>query len=258
MSRDRTGFTIVELLVVTVLGSLLLLAVYQVLLTNQRTYRQNTENVQQQQAARMAMDVLMSELQEVSAEGGDIVAIADDSIAITAMHRFGLVCDVDYGIGALDVELTVQTFGAFFNTGDDVVIFADNDTDVSDDDTWIKADPTSTDSTGVTCASGATAQELTFLAQALTFEADSVRTGAPIRSLVEKSYALGTYSGQMFLMRTMGGTTTPIAGPLDSAGVSFAYYDDVGSVTSTADDVHKIIVTVNSGQQLSSNVYPRN
>lgn len=258
MNRDRAGFTIVELLVVTMLGLLLLMAVYQVLLTNQRTYRENAENVQEQQSARMALNVLAAELREISSAGGDITAIASDSIAFTAMHRFGVICAVSYGVGALDVDLTVQRFDAFFKTSDPVVIFADNDTDISDDDTWIEAQPNTTDSTGVTCSNGATAQDLEFLAQSLTFEADSVRTGAPIRSLENRSYGVGTYNGASFLMRTVGGTTTPIAGPLDPAGVTFAYYEDDGSVATDPDDVHKIVVTVNSGTELATTIYPRN
>ena len=38
MTRHRKGFTLVEMIVVIVLGSLVLLAAFTVLITNQRTY----------------------------------------------------------------------------------------------------------------------------------------------------------------------------------------------------------------------------
>ena len=46
MNRDRRGFTLTELIVVTVLGALLIMAALQVLITNQRTYTAQSAQIQ--------------------------------------------------------------------------------------------------------------------------------------------------------------------------------------------------------------------
>ena len=58
MNRTRAGFTIVELLVVTVLGALVVAATYQVLLTNQRTY--TAQNAQIAASRRTAITEAVS------------------------------------------------------------------------------------------------------------------------------------------------------------------------------------------------------
>ncbi|HUF75760.1 MAG TPA: prepilin-type N-terminal cleavage/methylation domain-containing protein, partial [Longimicrobiales bacterium] len=70
MTRDRRGFTLVELLVVVVLGSLVLMAALQVLITNQRTYAAQNAVITSQQSTRIALEVLVNELRELSPSGG--------------------------------------------------------------------------------------------------------------------------------------------------------------------------------------------
>ena len=96
MTRNRSGFTMVELLVVSVLGSLVVGAALQVLLVNQRTYTAQTEAISGQQTTRMALDVLFNELREVSAGGGDIMAMSSDSLTLRLMRKFGFVCATNF------------------------------------------------------------------------------------------------------------------------------------------------------------------
>ncbi|MGD2068070.1 MAG: prepilin-type N-terminal cleavage/methylation domain-containing protein [Gemmatimonadota bacterium] len=252
MTRDRRGFTIVELLTVAVLGSLLLLAVYQILVTNQRTYRENAEQVNAQQTLRVAMDILAAELQEISTAGGDLVTVSTTSLDYWALSRFGLVCGIDYGP---PVVLTVRKAEAFFDSGDRIIVFADNDEDFTTDDAWIPALVTAIDTTGVTC-DGEVAQDLTFGAQQARFTADSVRTGAPIRSQVASRVGKVEYGGQPYLALERNGVTSPIAGPLD--GLRFDYYDEDGNTTGNASEVHRIEVSIAAGTRLTMTVYPRN
>src|SRR5690606_3944729 len=95
MNRRRGGLTIVELLVVAVLGALVVTAAYQVLITNQRTYTAQNAQIQGQQTVRAGLDVLFGELRELSRAGGDVLAIASDSVKVRAGRNFGLVCGVE-------------------------------------------------------------------------------------------------------------------------------------------------------------------
>ena len=96
--NDRRGFSLVELVIVALLGSLMVMTAYQVLITNQQTYRVQNSKVQAQQSTRAAMDVLFGELREVSSKGADIVSFAADEIEFRAMRTIGAVCDVDMSL----------------------------------------------------------------------------------------------------------------------------------------------------------------
>lgn len=252
MTRDRRGFTLVELLVVAVLGSLLLMAIYQILVTNQRTYRENAEKVTAQQTARVALDILAAELQEISTAGGDLVNVSSVDMDYWALTRFGLVCGIDYGP---PVVLTVRRVDAFFDAGDRIVVFAENDAAFTTDDAWIPALVTAIDTTGVSC-DGEVAQRLAFGSQAARFTADSVRTGAPIRAQVATRVAKVEYAGQPYLAIERGGVRSPIAGPLES--LRFDYFDSDGNSTGNPAQVHRIEVSIDAGIPLTMTVYPRN
>ena len=89
---SRRGFTLIELLVVVVLGSLLLMATYQLLVVNNRVYAVNDARVQGQQTLRAGMDVLFGELREVSTREGDLIDMGVNSLTIRAQRSFGLIC----------------------------------------------------------------------------------------------------------------------------------------------------------------------
>ena len=241
MNRDLRGFSLVELLVVTVLGSLLILAALQVLVTNQQTSTAQSAQIQGQQTLRATSDVLFNELREVSAAGGDLLAMTSTAVTIRAMRKLGIVCTVSV---ASPPVLTAMRQGQWFQANDSVFVFADNNTNLSSDDRWLAVQVTAVDTTR-TCGTSA-AQNLSFAGQAAKFTADSVRVGAPVRSFVRYTYGLVTYSGQTYLGRTdPGGSTTPLVGPLrPSDGLAFTYLDSLGAVTGTATKVRQIRVTI--------------
>lgn len=266
--NSRMGFTIVELLVVAVLGVLLLTAAYQVLNSNQRTYAVQSEKVRGQQSLRAAMDVLTSELRELSPAAGDIVDFTSDDIELQLSRTFGLVCQVDNGgEGVLgffgsDPELMVLRYGAWFTEGDSVVIFADNNPDIANDDVWIPAQVTDVD-TGASC-NGSPAQVLAFAGQATTFAADAVRPGAPMRALVPARFRR-TEEGNLW--RSIPSGSGDLVGPVD---LELSYFDALGDPTTVAANVAQIEVKLKTssgirtsgGSQvrdsLVARVYPRN
>lgn len=272
MVTGRKGFTLVELLVVTLLGSLLVLATYEVLITNQRTYTVQAAQVGNQQKARATLDVLFAELREISASGGDILGMGADTLRVRAMRRYGLVCDVSWGSGAA-FYLKARKVGDWFSVGDSVFVFADNQTTTSSDDVWIQARISARDTTA-TCGS-AGAQRLTFVDSA--FVRDTVRVGAPVRSFTSYKYGILTWGNEQYLGRqSQGGYAIPMVGPLEVSdgdgrkGVRFRYVDSLNAVTTDPLAVRQIQVTVrtwsdvttNQGRRvadsLTATIYPRN
>jgi hypothetical protein len=268
----------VELIIVALLGALLVMTAYQVLITNQQTFRVQNSRVQVQQSTRAAMDVLFGELREVSSQDADIVSFSADEIEFRAMRTVGAVCDVDMALLGVLPTMTVRKVLDDFAAGDSIVVFADNDPFLTADDTWIKARVTSVDTTAsCTDINGATyeATRMNFNAQSALFVADTVRDGAPMRDFTRFSYGLMEYDGQDYLGRSEnGGDWSPLVGPLagatDRPGLQFTYLDAAGDETTTAADIAQVTITIRSHSRvvdqrgvpvvdsLSSTIYMRN
>ena len=239
--KNRAGFTLVELLIVSVLGALLVAAAYQVLLVNQRTYTAQNAQIQAQQTVRAGLDVLFGELRELSRTGSDVRAFGPDSLKVRAGRNFGLVCVADVTTGALDV----RRVGSWFEVGDSVVVYAENNVNSVADDNWIYGRVTARDTT-ISCG-GRPAQRITVpeVVTAATV-ADTVRVGGNVRSFTYYTYGLYTIDSEPYLGRKdASGTAVPLVGPLRSAnGLAFRYLDSLGAVTTTAADISQVEVTL--------------
>jgi prepilin-type N-terminal cleavage/methylation domain-containing protein len=271
-SRSERGFTLVEILVVLVLGSILLLATYQVLATNTRVYAENTARAQGQQTLRAGVDILSGELREISAAGGDLLGMGSDSLTIRAQRTFGLVCDVDYN--GSPVKVTSFTVGPAFEVGDSIFVFHDNEAELASDDEWFVGVVSAVASN--TACSGSPSQTLSIPMLTTTATAsppDSVRLGAPLRGFETITLGEYTFDGETFLGRRVDGSSDPdpMVGPLlDSRGVTFRYLDSRGQVTTVDTLVAQIEITLRYKSDMKTfqsvpvsdsvlvRVYPRN
>lgn len=264
---DRRGFTLVELIVVAVLGMVVLLAGYSTLVTNRRAYTVQRVRVQGQQALRAASDVLAGELREISVGGGDLLAIGDDFVEIRAVRGFGFVCETDYASTPpfFRIRLLTGTVGE----SDSVVVHADNDPDLREDDRWLSGFVSSV-SSAAACPDGNEGP-------AMNIEdlggSDTVRVGAQIRAYQRFTYGLQTFEGEDFLVRERpDGAVEPVVGPLGDAsrkGLEFEYFDETGAPAASASEVEWIRITlrtplsgVGGGREISDSlvvqVHPRN
>lgn len=265
MKRGRAGFTLIEILIVSVLGLVVVLSVGQILVTNRRTYTAQSATVSGQQTTRMAVEVLFAELREVSPSGGDILAMGADSIRVRLMRKFSIVCAPDI-TGSDPVMTVIKDFllnsgdtlyimggSNRFAVGDSLFVYADNDPDVDNDDSWISASVSAVDSTGVACPQdGDAGLALTFGSQMTAFTNDSVHVGAPVRSFQDFTFGITTMLGDVYLGRRQGsGDMIPVAGPLrDRDGLAFVYRDALGAVTADPLEVAQIEVTVRTGSEV--------
>ncbi|MBI4541242.1 MAG: prepilin-type N-terminal cleavage/methylation domain-containing protein [Gemmatimonadetes bacterium] len=267
--RGRAGFSLVELLIVAVLGALVVLAAYQTLITSQRTFSQQGQTIQHNQTLRAGLEVISGELREISAQGQDIVGMGTDSIRVRVMRSFGLTCSWTFGTPS---TFTVMKLGKWFASGDSVLVFADGDPDTSEDDQWLAGLASSVDTTSVTCASGDSAQTVTATVSGLT-SALQVLTGAPLRNFTHYWYGSFTEAGETYFGRRAGsgGTKEPLVGPLKAGeGISFTYMDAAGNTVTAPSGVRQIRVVFrvqsdlldNQGNPLTdsivSRIYARN
>jgi len=270
---EREGFTLVELLVVLVLGTLALLATYEVLATSTRVYAINGARAQGQQVLRGGLEVLSGELREISPKEGDLIAMWPDSVTIRAQRAFSVACAVDYT--ASPVEITAYRVGPRFQANDSVFVLHDNDPDRASDDEWHGGVVSAVDATA-TCSDGNPAQILSipFLRTTATqVQPDSVRVGAPVRGFLAFTYGQASVDGETYLGRRARGASNweLIAGPYpESRGLGFRYLDRGGNVTTVDTLVSQIevllrfesVLTGFTNQVVSDSVlvriYPRN
>jgi prepilin-type N-terminal cleavage/methylation domain-containing protein len=257
MTRGRKGFTMVELIVVVVLGSLVLMAALQILITNRRTYTAQSATIAGQQTTRMAVDVLFAELRELSPQGGDILQMNADSLVVRLMRKFSYVCATDFtGQPVLTVAdsaaaLPVMGGSNRFAVGDSVFVYADNDEDIDTDDVWIPVRITAVSaSSSSACPGPSSGLQLTFNGQGAAFAADLVGIGAPVRSFERFGFGTTTMNGDVYLARRSTSDYLPMAGPLaPTGGLQFVYRDSLGAITATPTSVSQIEVTLRTGSE---------
>jgi len=247
----RRGFTLVELLVVVVLGSILAIAIYQVLETNTRAHAVISARIQGQQTLGGAVDILSGELREISSQGGDLIVMGAHTLTFRAQRTFGLVCGVDY-VGS-SPEITAFRVGPTFQAGDSIFLLHDNDPDRASDDEWFGGTVTAVD-TAVACVGSGGSQfpaqtlRVPFVgATATAFPPDSVRVGAPVRGFAVFTYGQYEMEGETYLGRQSRGASSPdpLIGPiLPSGGVAFRYLDRLDRVTTVGTEVAQIEITL--------------
>ncbi len=244
MSRilDRQGLSLVELLVAIVVAALVMGGITAVLLQNQRIYTQSSEQVIAQQAVRGGIEILSTELREISPSLGDILSLANTELTIRTVRSAGVICGIP---SRSPLRIRVRSLGGGFAADDPVTFFVADSADIALNDYWA----TGTVS-GVTadqlCPGNVPAQDLEFTAVNPAAAATGVQLGGMIRSLEPLTYGPVTYGGRTYLGRgEPGGSSTPLVGPIDATGgIRFTYRDGAGNTTATPTAVRTIELTV--------------
>lgn len=249
MNGRRRGFTLVELLIVIVLGGVVLAATFQVLVRNQQIYTAQSATVMGQQTVRGAVELLSSEIREVSTGGdptlgSDLLLMESDRIRMRVMRKVAIVCGVD-NTDPLLVEASVM--GADFGVGDSVLVHADGEDD-PDDHFWSRGVVSALPSPGTpaNCGGEPSAHlEVDGLIPPIT-GANQVASGSLLRSFETIEYAPVLVDGETYLGRaTGGGTPEPLIGPIaDAGGLRFDFRDTDGNPATDPTSVRTIRVTV--------------
>lgn len=254
--RSTAGFTLVELLVVVVVGALILGATFQVLAVQERSYRHQGAAMATQQNIRAALDVLESELREISASGNDLTMIQPDSLTFRAYRAAGFICNLDApGQRIVVVQQGTQPFVA--DGKQQLLYFVENTRTTGTDDDWRITRIQNVD-TGPCDASwgGPAVQGTRLVVPDFTFPAATggppVYLGAPVRSFEVYTYGLYTINGEPVLARRRAGESlVPVVGPLAPSSNTpvFRYFDANGNETTNPAAVVRIGIVVRGRTQ---------
>ncbi len=257
MHRRQRGFTLAEVLVVIVLGSVVAAALYQTLVYQQRLYTRERATTYRHDALRLANAVLSGDLREASSTQGDLVDTSPDSLSLRSPIGFAIVCAVDSGGGKLGLFNIQGRMGSF--EGDSLLIYHPNG--------WLVRvrEAESEEASSLNCPyTGGPAVELVMrVSGSLT----GIPVGAPVRAFHRYTYRLEENRGDWWLARTDGSRTEILVGPFagDGTGLSFAYFDAAGQTTTDPGRVARVQLTLVTESEpyeeldtLVSNVRPRN
>lgn len=244
--RAPRGFTLVELLVVVVLAGVVMGAVCRLLLANQRFYRSQAQVLDVEEGLRAVAQLMPAELRELSARGGDIIALGRDSITLRAMRGLGVTCaPANAGAGTV-VEADSLSVGwrAVDPARDRALVYREGDPDTPDDDRWLDLGISSS-SVHATCGDGSPGTLLHLTGA--TADLDRVSAGSPLRTYERVTYRLYTddqglsWLGQRGFSDGGWSALSPVAGPLRRVGgLSFSFFDSAGASTAVPTAVARI------------------
>lgn len=249
-SVRRRGFTLVELTVVIVLLGIIGTSIMRTILRQQRFYRSTTEIMDARSQLRQAMALLPIDLRGASAPGGDIIAVAENSITFRATIGASVICSGASGNTTIHLPPTglasgvvLTSFASTPTTSDSVAIY--NETS----DSWTRLGISTAPTTaGANCpvASGLrTAADAAGYTMVLSagLPAGVATIGAPIRFLRRVNYQLYQASDSKWYLgyAANGAAVQPVAGPYRAysagsatSGMTVTCFDSTGSALTTA------------------------
>lgn len=263
MSTRQQGFTLVELLIVSVLTAVTLAGVYQTLIVQEKSYEVAGLKIHDQESLRTAVGILESELREIGSVGGadigysDILVAGSDSIVFRAHRKTSFLCK----ISRADKWGLTWTLGDPVDAGDRILLFIDGDSVDYRDDHW--------DTTTVSGAQSDTDSECSAIwpeppLQLLKLnnqDLSGVQPGSPIRVFEEVTYSVYDFGSLGWgLGRNGENDEAPkyLVGGLaePGRGLRFEYFTSSGSTTTDPTQVTRIRITMRTDPETNTNVEP--
>jgi prepilin-type N-terminal cleavage/methylation domain-containing protein len=261
---NRTGFTLVELIIALALGALVASAVYRAIVGSQRVTQAGAEKMDVQQNLRAGATYLGSLIRELDASEGDISVATATRMQFRSMRWVAPLCDDPVPNGPTAVLLTIRSASTFGLRGpssveDSALVFADGDPTTRTDDAWLAGALTGLSASA--CPDGAPATNLTVEITAASGGQAAVLAGvtfgAPVRGFQPEELSLFQtpdsrwWMGQRTANRLGTWTTVrPLVGPLAAAGLAFTYHDTTGAATAVLTDIASVGIALRGESQL--------
>jgi type II secretory pathway pseudopilin PulG len=234
------GFTIVELLVYLMVAVLVVAAVYNLMIGQNRLYMKQRELQDVRTSLRAAANLLAFEFRQASAAGGDLDSIGTYDIILRSVQGTGVVCGIHNSSPRLGLYATGGDFTA--TTDDSAMVFQANGAGLGDD-TWFvggvagKYDPSAGGVPSCQWSGVIATPDLVVAIDTTLVALTGLEIGAPYRQFRKIHYGLYLDpDGRWWLGRKVGGAasweklTGPLSTPSDS-GLALRYYDAAGAAT---------------------------
>lgn len=246
MFRKNTGITLIELLIALVISSILLGALYQTFIRQQKTYAIQEQVVETQQNVRVAIDRMSRELR-MAGYGGKILTVF---VNVNGFSNIITPVDNANNIGNNDDKITIIL-------ADQVGVLTSNALKGSTTLSVTNADKFNNEKKKylnlngqnnyvVSGVSGSTITLTTALAE-------EHLANEPVNLVKAITYDLGLSFGKPTLRRDENTSPAPNPQPLaeNIENLQFVYYDANGNITTTSADIRMIKVTVTARTSMS-------
>lgn len=261
MRAQQSGFTLVELLVVTLLTAIALTGVYQTLIVQEKSYEVAGLKVHDQESLRTGLGILESELREVASIGDsviggtDIAVASSDSVVFRAQRKTAFICK----LSRADKWLLVWNMGDPFESSEPLLLFVDGDSIQYDDDRWDTTRVSNASSTtDAACSSYWPDMPLQLLKLDNAQDMTGVQTGSPVRSYEWVTYSLYNFGPMGWGLGRRRGDGRPayLVGGLaePGAGLQFDYFTPNGTATNDPTEIARIRITIRTDPRTNTDV----
>jgi prepilin-type N-terminal cleavage/methylation domain-containing protein len=264
----RRGFTLVELIITTVVMVAVLAVIYRAVLTTQRVTRAQGEQLAVQSSVRGSVLLVVNELRELSTvESGstaenDILSIGPGSIVYRAMRGFGLTCTAS---GGDQLRLDRVRFSGYRDpqAGRDSLLVLVDTGGTGVDPAWMSL-PVSSVSTATGCPGSAPGITLTTVPSPWL---SGTAAGTPVRIFEPMELRVYQSEGKSWLgTRSIatGEAIQPLFGPVSQHdGFQLQSRDSAGKPTADLTAISSILVSIHgvggqADERLTTEVALRN
>ena len=277
--RRRSGFSLVELLLVLVLLSIVGGSLMSLLTKQQRFYKGTYDLIELRSQLRQAEAVMSSDLRGLSSPGGDLVTMTDSSMDFRYTIGSSISCTTPSGSTIIIPPTTTANGNTLTNwltapvDGDTAYVFDEGaTTTASTDDQW-RAYQISTplDPGSGTCDAAYNAQSSGYAVALTSSVSPTILEGAPIRFVRRAHYSLykstsdnNWYLGYVCVTCANGNANiSPIAGPFNAydptagsgtSGIRITYFDSTGAVTALPGNVARVNIVLRGQTRSALNV----
>ena len=248
LAVGRRGFSLIELVVGLVLGAFVLSGVVQMMIVQGRGYRKQREVIDVRETAREAAALLAWDLRQSLVGESPIAAMGPGMVALRSQRGLGTICAK---------HPLLPRYG-LWKTGGNILAGIDDSALVYQigRDQWTALKITAV---GTPAAMGVTAcawpgarppDVVVEFAVGAKTDTSYIKVGASFRSFHRVEYAEYQLNNRWWLGRKVGAATSydQLTGPLVSpaSGLTFAYYDTLGAVTTNPSAVASIAFTLHT------------
>lgn len=245
--RGVRGFTIVELMINLVIVGVVLTAIYQLVISQNRLYVKQREVEDVRTTLRSVANLLAFELRQTSVSNGDLYQTSAESLTVRSIQGGGVVCRKHGSQPRLALYATSGDIQA--QAPDSLLIYARNLSQ------WLPMKVTTIWTSGGDpshCAwdgGSSVPADMTMQVDPGAAPIDSVRVGDPVRAFRRTRYGIFERDGRWWLGRAVDGAVNYelLAGPLESPsddGLRFIYYDADGDQTTTLADIRYVDIVL--------------